>query len=1092
MQLLNNKFILSPTDLNKYLNCKHYINLEKKRLKNNQKKISVDSPLFKILSEKGFTHENQYLQFLKKEHKQVIEVSDKVSFLEREQITLDAVEKSIEVIYQPFIASKNWLAIPDFFVKDVSNHEFIVVDTKLKKSLIPEHIYQSVMYALIAQEKFNIIISKAKIISPANQEGKFLEHSFLIKNYSSNVKDQMNELEEYLYSDTLSRPIPCTMCKNCEFKDICDEKLLNENSLFVLPNITRLQEKRLREVNIYNIPDLLNSNTKPVKMAKDTFTKLKLKAELRSKRLNGGQPSYKIMDKSALKMLPKKSDNDIFFDIEGDPLVEGGLEYLFGLLIQFKNNYNFIDVWAHNHEEEKNATKKVILQFYNHCKKNPNAHIYHYNSYEVSALRRLSQKYNTCEFELDELLRAEKFIDLYTIVRKFLITSEKSMSLKDLEIFFIDKRTDTITDAASSIIMYEAWTKTSDNHILDEIKLYNEQDCKSLPKLRDWMENTLTEGFENYKDTTHLKEHTDTELSISTEKSKNENLAIALSQFHEKEDKPYWWSYFDARISNVEDLIPDSSVLAGLVLKKEQERADENEYKYNYPEQDHKFSIGSKVAVIVPDSDFGFAGEILFISDENSEVTLKINKAGIKSFSIIHLKEPQPPNTINIKKNLKDFMKSILYKGAETSYPASFSLLSQYKSNIDKQQKWPESILEHKNLYDKNKPLFIQGPPGSGKTYQGAMFLKNIIKNKKGTICLVTSQSHKAIENILLYFKQISSDSRNIIFKYGGKANDKILHLNGYDKLFSKLREARLNKNNLIIGLTVFSISKLRDFTYQDKKKPSDFLIIDEAGQYGLANSVAAAMFTENVILLGDQNQLPNVTQGSHPMGIENSVMSFCLGNNSIVGQEYGIFLPITRRLHPKICSYISDAFYQSQLKPHEDNKNRQLIIRNTDNTDISGINLIELEHEGCAQISVEEQNSIDNKINYLMKNCHLKINNQIKNINYKDFIIVSPYNAQVNYLKSTLNSNLNIGTVDKFQGQEAPITIISMTSSTIEDAPKGVNFILNENRLNVAISRAQIAVFLFCSKDLFNAVGNTLNQMKLINNFHKIKEYVN
>ena len=180
MQLLNNKFILSPTDLNKYLNCKHYINLEKKRLKNNQKKISVDSPLFKILSEKGFTHENQYLQFLKKEHKQVIEVSDKLSFLEREQITLDAVEKSIEVIYQPFIASKNWLAIPDFFVKDVSNHEFIVVDTKLKKSLIPEHIYQSVMYALIAQEKFNIIISTAKIISPSSEEGKFLEHSFYI------------------------------------------------------------------------------------------------------------------------------------------------------------------------------------------------------------------------------------------------------------------------------------------------------------------------------------------------------------------------------------------------------------------------------------------------------------------------------------------------------------------------------------------------------------------------------------------------------------------------------------------------------------------------------------------------------------------------------------------------------------------------------------------------------------------------------------------------------------------------------------------------------------------------------------------------
>ena len=249
-------------------------------------------------------------------------------------------------------------------------------------------------------------------------------------------------------------------------------------------------------------------------------------------------------------------------------------------------------------------------------------------------------------------------------------------------------------------------------------------------------------------------------------------------------------------------------------------------------------------------------------------------------------------------------------------------------------------------------------------------------------------------------------------------------------------------------------------------------------------------MFTENVILLGDQNQLPNVTQGSHPMGIENSVMSFCLGNNSIVGQEYGIFLPITRRLHPKICSYISDTFYQSQLKPHEDNKNRQLIVKNADKTDISGINLVELKHEGCAQISVEEQNSIDNKINYLMKNCHLKINNQIKNINYKDFIIVSPYNAQVNYLKSTLNSNLNIGTVDKFQGQEAPIAIISMTSSDSDSLPRNKEFFFNRNRLNVAISRAQVASIILFNPNLLDSSPKNLEQIKLMNNFFKFLNY--
>ena len=227
-------------------------------------------------------------------------------------------------------------------------------------------------------------------------------------------------------------------------------------------------------------------------------------------------------------------------------------------------------------------------------------------------------------------------------------------------------------------------------------------------------------------------------------------------------------------------------------------------------------------------------------------------------------------------------------------------------------------------------------------------------------------------------------------------------------------------------------------------------------------------------------------------MGIESSVMSFCLGNNSVVGKEHGIFLPITRRLHPKICNYISDSFYQSQLMPHPLNKNRNLILKNNENSNLSGINLVELEHNGCVQTSDEEQLAIKNKINFLIQNYLLQIDNKKRKITYKDFIIVSPYNAQVNFLKATLDTGLNIGTVDKFQGQEAPITIISMTSSSVEDAPKGVEFILNKNRLNVAISRAQVAVFLFCSKDLFNAVGNTLNQMKLINTFHKIKKYTN
>ena len=308
------------------------------------------------------------------------------------------------------------------------------------------------------------------------------------------------------------------------------------------------------------------------------------------------------------------------------------------------------------------------------------------------------------------------------------------------------------------------------------------------------MENTVIPGFKNQRSSLPINKTVDEQIAVSDDKSKNENLAIAISQFHKKEDKPYWWSYFDAKSSAVEDLILDSSILAGLTKKIEKKNLQIGEYKYFFPEQDHKFSKGSKVAIIIPDSNLNANGEIISISEKNNEITLKINKSEVLDSSIIHLKEPMPPRADNIIKNLQDFLQAIFKKNAQKVYPASYSLLSYYQSNVIKSQKWAETIIEHKNLFNKNKPLFIQGPPGSGKTYQGAIFLKNIIQKKNDTICLVTSQSHKAIENILLYLKKIYPKSKDIILKYGGKDNIELNYVNGYGKLFSLLNHARQNK----------------------------------------------------------------------------------------------------------------------------------------------------------------------------------------------------------------------------------------------------------------------------------------------------------
>ena len=208
--------------------------------------------------------------------------------------------------------------------------------------------------------------------------------------------------------------------------------------------------------------------------------------------------------------------------------------------------------------------------------------------------------------------------------------------------------------------MYDLFTKTLKKEILEEIRLYNEQDCRSLPKLRNWMENIVIPGFKNQRSSIPINETVNTQISVSDEKSKNENLAIAISQFHKKEDKPYWWSYFDAKKSVVEELILDSSILAGLTKKIEKKGLQIGEYKYYFPEQDHKFSKGSKVAIIVPDSNFSANGEIIYISDKDNEIILKINKPNIQDFSIIHLKEPMPPKADNIIKKFGRFSSSYI------------------------------------------------------------------------------------------------------------------------------------------------------------------------------------------------------------------------------------------------------------------------------------------------------------------------------------------------------------------------------------------------------------------------------------------------
>ena len=278
---------------------------------------------------------------------------------------------------------------------------------------------------------------------------------------------------------------------------------------------------------------------------------------------------------------------------------------------------------------------------------------------------------------------------------------------------------------------------------------------------------------------------------------------------------------------------------------------------------------------------------------------------------------------------------------------------------------------------------------------------------------------------------------------------------------------------------------------YYDKK--IDYLFIDEAGQLSLTDLIAIGNIAKNIILAGDQLQLGQPIKGSHPGESGKSILDYLLDGKDTIAEDKGIFLNKTFRLHPKINEFISTNFYEERLVCDESvNKrvvkfNKKLLIKN------SGIHFIEMKHENNVQTSIEEFKVIRDLMKEMI-GLEYDDGKKKRKLVVDDFLIISPYNTQVNLLLSKLEEskikNPRVGTIDKFQGQEAPITIISMTSSDSDSLPRNKEFFFSRNRLNVAISRAQIASIILFNPNLLNSSPKNIDQIKLMNNFFKILKY--
>ena len=840
--------------------------------------------------------------------------------------------------------------------------------------------------------------------------------------------------------------------------------------------------------------------------------------------------------------LPEPSPGDLFLDLEGDPFYGSdevdGIDYLFGAiepgLPDAAGEPTFHAFWS---IEDGDVTTAAERQAFEDCidlimarwTAHPGMHVYHYAPYETGAMKRLAGRYATRESEVDQLLRGQVFVDLYRVVRQGIRASVESYSIKRLEPLYGFKREIDLRDAGESIVEFEHWLEpqpgTDRDALLDQIKAYNRDDCVSTWYLREWLEeqraalvNELgtealprptatppeeTEDSEEQQAVKELVEQLTEDLSndltdgTSLEDSAQRGrwLLAQLLDWHRREDKAFWWRFFHLRDElNDEERVHESDALGQLIYtgsrRDPKPKSKSTIYAFRFPPQDHKIEVGDRPR----DQHGNSVGEVVSVDDEACLIEVKVgsSRAAPAPTSLIphdHVPAgPKPPS-------LRKLAAWVNANGIDAPGPnqAARDLLMRRPPRVG-QADGARLTADGDNAQDAagrlihtldESYLAIQGPPGSGKSTVGAEMIVDLVQ--AGKRVGVTANSHKVIGELLEKTARVAREW-GVEVRIGQRTRFRSSEPEFADAVaLTKTEHAveALSAGTLdVVGGTSWLWAR------DDVEGLVDVLCIDEAGQMSLADAVASARCAENLLLLGDPQQLDQPLQGVHPPGADRSVLAHVIDNERVMPREYGLFLDGTWRLHPSICEFTSEVFYEDSLRSHPGREN--LDLYGAMPFDGTGLRFVSVPHERRVSDSKEEAEAIADQVQRLLGEhpTWTDAEGATQGLTDQDVLIITPYNRQIRELGSRPElKGLRIGTVDKFQGQEAPISIYSMATSSADDAPRGMEFLYSLNRLNVATSRARCLAVVVASPGLLSVRCRTPRQMHLANALARLWE---
>jgi predicted RecB family nuclease len=1104
-----------------------------------------NDPLLDLLFARGVEHEKAYVESLRAEGRGVVDLSNEK---DRDAVvaqTLNAMRAGAGIIVQAALRDGRWFGRPDVLLRvetpsDLGTWSYEVSDTKLARDTRGGTILQLALYSDMLAGTQGTRPARFCVVTP---ESGTRVHVFRVDDYAAYFRLMRAKMEatvalddEAVIAAHYSEPVE--HCEVCPWSPACRRQREVDDHLSLVAGISRRQRRVLESQAVATLTSLARLPSPmpfTVKRGCEGYERIQQQARLQLESRGRVPPLYEIRpveEGAGLSRLPEPSPGDVFLDLEGDPFAtEGGREYLFGLVtVDANGEPSYRSFWALAAHEERAAFEAVIDLIVQATRAHSGMHVYHYAPYEPSAFKRLMGRYATREDQLDELLRAERFVDLYAVVRHGVRAGVDRYSIKNLEPFYAFERSVALKDANRGLRIMEQGLEMQCPELVpqdarDIVQAYNRDDCLSTLRLRNWLEELRTEleatGTPVLRPLAKEGEPSDKvdaraervaalrdRLLVGVPEPREDRnteqqarwLLAYMLDWHRREDKAGWWEYYRLCALPEEDLFEEPQAIAGLehvkrvgpAIGKHGKPTKSMIERYRYPVQEMEIEAGDELKLQDRKTTLGAVCK-LDRAARTIDIVQSPKQASIHpsaAFAHRHVPSDAQENA------LYAIGDSIARRGSVSADPGTQDSVAQQLLLARPPRLKSAAFVARANERASDfavrvageldeTVLAIQGPPGAGKTYTGARMICELIA--QGKTVGITATSHKVIRNLLDAISKRAAETRTVVRLAHKAGEDEVATPASSVTLLHKNEtalQALQDRDVQVLGATAWLWAR------PEFAQAVDVLFVDEAGQMSLANVLAISRAGKSLVLLGDPQQLDQPQKGTHPEGVNASALEHMLGEHQTIPADRGIFLSTTWRLAPAICQFTSELFYEGKLasKPGLEHQS----LAGVPGLDGSGLWFLDVHHDGNRNAAPEEVEAVRELIARLTAPGAHWIDElgTPAQLSGRDILVVTPYNAQVTRLVESLDDcGVSVGTVDKFQGQQAPVAIYSMATSRPEDAPRGMEFLYNPHRLNVATSRARCAAILVASPLLFEPECKTPRQMKLANALCRYRE---